>query len=169
MNHTNQLNQPRETASSVSQKPTSTSKQSRGRKSEPALVANRSLKAKTGSKRTRKDTNEDTDDEEDANAKRLKVEDGLSAPVGDQEGPPRFKQPVAITGAKLKDYQLVGVEWLTSLWLNGVNGILADEMGLGCVIPLHSFQTYIQSIPHYFPYQSRKASKFIAVVTPPLY
>lgn len=31
----------------------------------------------------------------------------------------------------LRSYQLAGVEWLISLYENGLNGILADEMGLG--------------------------------------
>jgi len=45
-----------------------------------------------------------------------------------------FKQPVLITGGKLRAYQLQGVEWLVSLYENGLNGILADEMGLGKTI-----------------------------------
>ena len=28
-------------------------------------------------------------------------------------------------------HQLEGLQWLLSLWENGLNGILADEMGLG--------------------------------------
>jgi ATP-dependent DNA helicase len=43
------------------------------------------------------------------------------------------KQPALITGAKLRDYQLAGVQWMVSLYENGLNGILADEMGLGKV------------------------------------
>jgi len=31
-------------------------------------------------------------------------------------------------GGELRDYQLKGVEWLASLYENGLNGILADEM-----------------------------------------
>lgn len=38
-----------------------------------------------------------------------------------------------MTGGILRDYQLTGVEWLVSLYDNGLNGILADEMGLGKV------------------------------------
>ena len=34
-------------------------------------------------------------------------------------------------GGHLRHYQLVGVNWLISLFKNGINGILADEMGLG--------------------------------------
>lgn len=44
-----------------------------------------------------------------------------------------FKQPELVTGAKLRDYQLAGVQWMISLYENGLNGILADEMGLGKV------------------------------------
>lgn len=43
-----------------------------------------------------------------------------------------------ITGAKLRDYQLAGVQWMISLYENGLNGILADEMGLGKVCRLSS-------------------------------
>jgi len=38
------------------------------------------------------------------------------------------------TGGVLRDYQLAGLEWLVSLYENGINGILADEMGLGKTI-----------------------------------
>jgi ATP-dependent DNA helicase len=31
----------------------------------------------------------------------------------------------------MRDYQLDGVQWLISLYENGLNGILGDEMGLG--------------------------------------
>lgn len=40
-------------------------------------------------------------------------------------------QPALITGCTMKDYQLDGLEWLITLYENGLNGILADEMGLG--------------------------------------
>lgn len=38
------------------------------------------------------------------------------------------KQPSLLRGGMLRDYQLAGVNWLISLYENGVNGILADEM-----------------------------------------
>lgn len=31
----------------------------------------------------------------------------------------------------MRDYQLKGLQWLSTLFASGVNGILADEMGLG--------------------------------------
>lgn len=41
------------------------------------------------------------------------------------------QQPELVTGGKMRRYQLEGLEWLKSLWMNGLCGILADEMGLG--------------------------------------
>ncbi|KAI5285876.1 hypothetical protein KEM54_000227 [Ascosphaera aggregata] len=41
------------------------------------------------------------------------------------------QQPALVTGGQMKEYQLEGLEWLKSLWMNGLCGILADEMGLG--------------------------------------
>ena len=35
--------------------------------------------------------------------------------------------------ATLKEYQLKGLNWLATLYEQGINGILADEMGLGKV------------------------------------
>lgn len=35
--------------------------------------------------------------------------------------------------AQLKEYQLKGLNWLATLYDQGINGILADEMGLGKV------------------------------------
>ena len=55
-----------------------------------------------------------------------------------------FQNPTSLTGeltiaqpkmlmATLKDYQLKGLNWLATLYEQGINGILADEMGLGKV------------------------------------
>lgn len=41
------------------------------------------------------------------------------------------QQPELVTGGKMRKYQLEGLEWLKTLWMNGLCGILADEMGLG--------------------------------------
>lgn len=42
--------------------------------------------------------------------------------------PSMLKPP---SGAKLRHYQMVGLQWMVSLYNNHLNGILADEMGLG--------------------------------------
>jgi len=44
------------------------------------------------------------------------------------------KQPSNLVGGTLKSYQLVGLQWMVSLYNNRLNGILADEMGLGKTI-----------------------------------
>lgn len=76
--------------------------------------------------------------------KRVKLEapEAKAAPGDDDNGEPKqysFRQPDLVTGAKLRDYQLAGVQWMISLYENGLNGILADEMGLGkvclCLFP----------------------------------
>lgn len=38
--------------------------------------------------------------------------------------------PAYIVG-KMRDYQIRALNWLITLYENGINGILADEMGLG--------------------------------------
>ena len=43
--------------------------------------------------------------------------------------PPKLLVPP--NGASLREYQMVGLQWLVSLYNNRLNGILADEMGLG--------------------------------------
>lgn len=36
--------------------------------------------------------------------------------------------PVDITNGTMRDYQVRGLNWMISLYENGINGILADEM-----------------------------------------
>ncbi|KAF7339360.1 SNF2 family helicase ATPase [Mycena sanguinolenta] len=45
-------------------------------------------------------------------------------------GPLTIGQPKMLM-AQLKEYQLKGLNWLATLYEQGINGILADEMGLG--------------------------------------
>ncbi|ORZ36880.1 SNF2 family N-terminal domain-domain-containing protein [Catenaria anguillulae PL171] len=53
------------------------------------------------------------------------------------------RQAGILTGGKLKDYQVRGLEWMVSLYNNRLNGILADEMGLGKTIQTISLITYL--------------------------
>jgi ATP-dependent DNA helicase len=71
------------------------------------------------------------------------------------------QQPALVTGGILRDYQLAGVEWLITLWENGLNGILADEMGLGKVCSrrlflksgnVHFLLTPVTDAANYFIY-----------------
>ncbi|KAJ2995542.1 hypothetical protein HDV02_000659 [Globomyces sp. JEL0801] len=51
--------------------------------------------------------------------------------------------PLALKNCDLRDYQIVGLEWLIGLFENGLNGILADEMGLGKTIQTIAFFCYL--------------------------
>lgn len=44
----------------------------------------------------------------------------------------------------LKDYQLVGLNWLNILWTNKLSGILADDMGLGKTCQVISFLAHLK-------------------------
>jgi chromatin-remodeling ATPase INO80 len=44
----------------------------------------------------------------------------------------KIEQPKMLN-AQLKEYQVKGLNWLATLYEQGINGILADEMGLGKV------------------------------------
>lgn len=52
-----------------------------------------------------------------------------------QRQPTLLKPP---NGAKLREYQMVGLRWMVSLYNNKLNGILADEMGLGKTVQVGS-------------------------------
>ena len=49
-----------------------------------------------------------------------------------------------MSGGTLKDYQMVGLNWLISLHELGINGILADQMGLGKTIQAISFLAFLR-------------------------
>ncbi|KAL5002537.1 SNF2 family N-terminal domain-containing protein [Aspergillus recurvatus] len=103
------------------------SKRGRGRKAAPAKgnsISNYFKKA---------DVNVDE-------AKKTTVQEALEHAADEFEAKPTVlgeqelvatQQPAPVTGAKMRKYQLEGLEWLKSLWMNGLCGILADEMGLG--------------------------------------
>ncbi|ORX75474.1 hypothetical protein BCR32DRAFT_210263 [Anaeromyces robustus] len=56
------------------------------------------------------------------------------------------KQPDIINNSMtLKNYQLLGVSWLTYMYVHGFSGILADEMGLGKTAQVISFLGNIYS------------------------
>lgn len=54
-----------------------------------------------------------------------------------------FGQPRLFTGGTLRKFQLEGVEWLVSLYENGLNGLLADEMGLGKTVQCIAFIAFL--------------------------
>lgn len=44
----------------------------------------------------------------------------------------------------MRDYQIRGLNWMISLYDNGINGILADEMGLGKTLQTISLLGYMK-------------------------
>ncbi|TPX39409.1 hypothetical protein SeLEV6574_g07232 [Synchytrium endobioticum] len=56
------------------------------------------------------------------------------------------ESPVWIKGGDMRDYQLQGLNWLISLYENGINGILADEMGLGKTLQTISLLGYLKNV-----------------------
>ena len=44
---------------------------------------------------------------------------------------------------KLREYQVVGLDWMATLYENRLNGILADEMGLGKTIQTISLLAHL--------------------------
>ena len=54
------------------------------------------------------------------------------------------ESPSFIKGGEMRDYQVQGLNWLISLYENGINGILADEMGLGKTLQTISFLGYLR-------------------------
>ncbi|KAJ1330736.1 hypothetical protein BSLG_009188 [Batrachochytrium salamandrivorans] len=63
---------------------------------------------------------------------------------------PFQKQPSYLVGGELRDYQLLGVNWMAHLWHSNLNGILADEMGLGKTIQSISFLSYLFHTQHVY-------------------
>jgi SWI/SNF-related matrix-associated actin-dependent regulator of chromatin subfamily A member 5 len=68
-----------------------------------------------------------------------------------------YYQPSTLTGGKLNDYQMDGLNWLISLYETGLNGILADEMGLGKTIQSIAFLSYLKQ------YKKKNGNFIIAV------
>ncbi|WVW84227.1 hypothetical protein I302_106257 [Kwoniella bestiolae CBS 10118] len=102
------------------------------------LSSNRRAKIEVVDEEAEESSPEPTSSEEDESSEEEdEAEEDEEAAEGDKgmevdEGP-RVRQPFLLRGT-LRPYQQAGLEWLASLWENGMNGILADEMGLGKTI-----------------------------------
>ena len=77
------------------------------------------LETKTGTKRGL------SVDHASHKGKKRKGADGEAVAIDEAfEEASSFQQPALITGAKLKPYQLEGLQWMVSLDQNGISGIL---------------------------------------------
>ncbi|XP_077223667.1 transcription regulatory protein SNF2 isoform X2 [Tasmannia lanceolata] len=54
-----------------------------------------------------------------------------------------IRQPSMLRAGTLRDYQLIGLQWMLSLYNNKLNGILADEMGLGKTVQVMALIAYL--------------------------
>lgn len=81
-------------------------------------------------------------------------EDGSDSDVAATSTNRSADQPAIITqreirnyceNLELKNYQLVGVNWMRLLHENGVNGVLADEMGLGKTVQTIAFLSWLRA------------------------
>lgn len=88
-------------------------------------------------------------------------------------------QPDMLIGGKLKEYQLLGLRWMVSLYNNHLNGtfgiplffsyfhagILADEMGLGKTIQTIALLTYVfEKKQNHGPFLVSTSSHFVSSV-----
>jgi len=89
-----------------------------------ALRAEHKEQHKTGKKRRR------SNPKASGTGKRKKGPNGeivaVEEDTDDEHEPHVFQQPSLVTGAKLKPYQLEGLQWMVSLDQNGISGILGE-------------------------------------------
>lgn len=74
----------------------------------------------------------------DAQARYYQLAHSNAEEITDQ---PRLLRPP--NGAQLREYQIVGLQWMVSLYNNHLNGILADEMGLGKTVQVMALIAYL--------------------------
>lgn len=137
-------------------------------KAKPTTTRRKSTRGGGGRKRAADDLEEDEDVEEGESAPAAKKKrlnrpgedaqpgedpqsgsgstEGVEEDGGVDSGGVVFQQPSLITGAKMKDYQLEGLQWMVALHQNGISGILADEMGLGKTLQTVAFSAYLRQV-----------------------
>ncbi len=109
------------------------------KKAKAALLS--AEKKKKGKKGGSKKKTAAEKEEDAATAKKEREEalgDAARRMAEGKKGEVAMEQPASLKNGTLKPYQLEGLNWLSSLWMNGLNGILADEMGLGKTIQVIS-------------------------------
>ncbi|CAG8594416.1 15011_t:CDS:10, partial [Acaulospora morrowiae] len=94
---------------------------------------NNSIREDVGSKRHRR-----TEKEEDEELLNDEADESADVTRVFNESPNYIKN------GTMRDYQLQGLNWMISLFENGINVILADEMGLGKTLQTISFLGYLR-------------------------
>ncbi|KAF8426873.1 SWI/SNF chromatin remodeling complex component [Tirmania nivea] len=80
------------------------------------------------------------------------ADEGSGEKLGQQNQLRSARQPKLVTGGNMKPYQLEGLDWLCSLYENGLNGILADEMGLGKTLQTIAFLAFLREKGSFGPF-----------------
>lgn len=102
------------------------------------------------------ETDEDSQDHRHAHRKSEKEEDAEFLNNDEEEENLNVvtthftESPGYVKGGIMRPYQIEGLNWMISLFENGINGILADEMGLGKTLQTLSLLGYLKfyrSIP----------------------
>lgn len=76
-------------------------------------------------------------------AKKKQKPDTRKTSSADAHSLDTYRQPKSLVNVTLKSHQLHGMNWLISLYQNGLNGILADEMGLGKTVQTISLLCFL--------------------------
>jgi ATP-dependent DNA helicase len=99
------------------------------------------LEEKAGNKDVGEALKEAAEDKDDVKTGEIGMTDLKSA-----------RQPKLVIGGTMRSYQLEGLEWMVSLYNNGINGILADEMGLGKTIQTIAMLAHLWENKSYGPF-----------------
>lgn len=99
-----------------------------------------------GRKRKLEATGKSVDDSNNNNkraARRTAIEQQVAATT-DRDELIHFSESPEFIRGEMRSYQIEGLNWLISLYENGINGILADEMGLGKTLQAISILGYLR-------------------------
>lgn len=84
---------------------------------------------------------------------------GIGTPISDDGKPANgvrksfIEQPPSLAeGVQMKDYQVVGLNWLALLFRSKLSGILADDMGLGKTLQTIAFIAHLAEIGKHGPH-----------------
>eukprot|EP00124_Ichthyophonus_hoferi_P004274 Ihof_evm1s451 gene=Ihof_evmTU1s451 len=114
-------------------------------KSEPAKATRTKRKSRSSKQHAEHGITETVQEDSASQSDTQSLNDNL------EDNSPRYykdqllsdRQPKLVTGCVMREYQLDGMEWIASLYENGLNGILGDEMGLGKTLQCISFIAYL--------------------------
>ncbi|RMZ89025.1 hypothetical protein DV736_g3744, partial [Chaetothyriales sp. CBS 134916] len=90
------------------------------------------------------------------NSRHSSHDSGIGTPISDDEKPMLqnlLGQPATMNSAfKMKDYQIVGMNWLNLLYKGKLSCILADDMGLGKTYQVIAFLSHLRETGQHGPH-----------------